>query len=332
MRVTIIFIFSVVLMVSCEKVFLRQGVNQSPSFLFEELWEDIQNRYAYFEEKNIDWVDVRLQYAPLISEDMKEEELFEVLADMLAELEDGHVNLTSTFNRSRNWDWFQDYPINYNQKVIDQYYLGNDFWITGPLHHVVIDSVLYVNYRSFVDELTREHMDVVVNRAKGLYGVIIDVRSNGGGSLANALMLASAFTDETRTYGQTRIKTGACSDCFSVWNDQRVTPKSGERYLDDVVVLTNRRSYSSTTYFAQMMCVLPHVKLVGDITGGGGGTPAYGELSNGWLYRFSSTQFIDKNGDHLEFGVPVDHSVEMNSQDEIIGLDSIIEFAIALLK
>jgi hypothetical protein len=332
MRVFLFVVLFSMICLSCERLFLRKGTNHSPSFLFEELWMDIHNRYAYFEEKNIDWDAVRLQYAPQISEDLSEKELFEILADMLFELEDGHVNLTSTFNRSRNWDWFQDFPLNYNQNLIDQQYLGKDFWITGPLHHAIIDSVLYVNYRSFMDEIKPEHMDVIVNRAKGLHGVIIDVRSNGGGSLANALMLASAFTDESITYGQTRIKTGSCSDCFSAWNEQRISPRSGEKYLGNVVVLTNRRSYSSTTYFAQMMRALSNATLIGDITGGGGGTPAYGELSNGWLYRFSSTQFIDENGYHLEFGVPVDHLVEMNSQDEIIGLDSILEFAIALLK
>lgn len=317
---------------SCEKLFLRKGTNNSPEFLFQELWTDIHNRYAYFEEKSVDWEAIRLQYASMISEKTTEEELFELLADMLFELEDGHVNLTSTFNRSRNWDWFQDYPLNYNQNLIDHHYLGKDFWITGPLRHMIIDSVLYVNYRSFMDELTAEHMDVIINRAKSLNGVIVDVRSNGGGNLANARMLASAFTDETYTYGKTRIKTGGCSDCFSAWNDQRLLPKSGERFLGEVVVLTNRSSYSSTTYFAQMMRMLPNAKLVGEKTGGGGGTPAYGELSNGWLYRFSSTQFIDNEGFHLEFGVPVDNEVSMNESDELNEIDSIIEYAVELLK
>jgi hypothetical protein len=103
------------------------------------------NCYSYFELKNIDWESVKLQYEPIIHNGISQQELFEVLSELLFELEDGHVNLTSPFNRSRNWDWFQDFPLNYNQGIIDGNYLGKDFWITGPLRHQVIDNVLYVN-------------------------------------------------------------------------------------------------------------------------------------------------------------------------------------------
>lgn len=326
-------LFSVaVLLTSCEKALLGGDPADSPQEVFDHLWTDLHHRYSYFELKNIDWEAVKAQYTPRIREDMSELELFEVLADLLFELRDGHVNLTSSFNRSRNWEWSQSFPLNYNQGIIDRNYLGTEFWITGPLRHHIIDSVLYINCRSFGGELARADADAVAERAAGLAGVIIDVRSNGGGNLGNALRLASAFTETSYTYGRVRIKDGTCTDCFSSWTDLRVNTRNGPVYTGEVVVLTNRESYSTTTYFAEMMRVNPRAVLMGDQTGGGGGTPAFGELPNGWTYRFSSTQAVDNNGRHFEQGIPVDEEVELEKTDEDNGIDTVIERALKLLR
>ena len=313
---------------SCEKIFLVEDVSDDAQSVFEHLWQDAHDRYSYFELKDIKWQDVKNRYEERIYDGMPEKELFDVLAEMLFELEDGHVNLTSPFNRSRNWDWFQDYPLDYNQGIIDRNYLGRDFWITGPFRSQIIDSVLYVNYRSFTDQISETHMDQLMERAQGLKGVILDVRSNGGGSLDNANKLAAGFTSESYNYGQSRIKNGSCPDCFSSWNTLSVTPRSGPTFSGNVVVLTNRASYSTTTFFAEMMRQNENATLVGSQTGGGGGTPVFGELPNGWLYRFSSTQTINMNGEHLEPGVPVDYQVSLLKEDEHDGVDSIIEFAL----
>ncbi|MDZ7846447.1 MAG: S41 family peptidase [Owenweeksia sp.] len=321
----------VLLLPGCEKALLLDP-SPNPKSVFEHLWTDLHHRYSYFELKDIDWLDLKKQYETRIYNGMSEHELFEVLSELLFELEDGHVNLTSPFNRSRNWDWFQDFPLNYNQGIIDRNYLGKDFWITGPLRHQVIDNVLYINYRSFADELTTACIDAIVERAQGRAGVIIDVRSNGGGNDLNALRLAGAFSDEPYTYGKVRIKDGPCSECFSSWTDLTVPARTGSTYKGKVIVLTNRASYSTTTYFAEMMNVNSQVTLMGAPTGGGGGSPAFGELPNGWLYRFSATQAVAMDGRHLEIGVPVDVEIDLDEADEANGVDTIIEGALELLR
>ena len=317
---------------SCERFLVGSDAADDPMAVYEFLWEDLRDRYAYFELKGIDWDEVGEEYRERIHPDMSEVELFDTLADLLFELEDGHVNLTSSFNRSRNWDFFQDYPLDYNQGIIDRNYLGRDFWITGPVRSQIIDSVLYVNYRTFMEGITSSHVDALMWRADGLDGVIIDVRSNGGGSLDNARRLAAAFTDEGYVYGQVRIKDGPCADCFSSWTDLTVPSRTGPRYTGPVVVLTDRASYSTTTYFAEMMRLNPRATLVGSQTGGGGGTPAYGELPNGWTYRFSATQAVNVDGEHLEVGVPVDEEVHLDPEDEQDGVDTIIEYALGLFE
>ena len=65
-----------------------------PEGNFEALWSIMDERYCFFDYKNIDWNEVHQRYRSRIAQNMTDEELFGVLADMLAELQDGHVNLS----------------------------------------------------------------------------------------------------------------------------------------------------------------------------------------------------------------------------------------------
>ena len=80
-----------------------------------------------------------------------------------------------------------------------------------------------------------------------------------------------------------------------------------------------------------MMKVLPQVTIVGDQTGGGGGIPVFGELANGWTYRFSGTQTIDLEGRQIEDGVLADVRVDLNPVNIARGEDNIITRALRVI-
>ncbi|MFA6832939.1 MAG: peptidase S41, partial [Bacteroidaceae bacterium] len=84
----------------------------SPQGNFEALWTLIDQRYCFFDVKNVDWAAIHDAYAKRITSKMPEGGLFEVLGDMLEELQDGHVNLYSTADVARYWDWYENYPHN----------------------------------------------------------------------------------------------------------------------------------------------------------------------------------------------------------------------------
>ncbi|WP_339924991.1 S41 family peptidase [uncultured Cyclobacterium sp.] len=320
----------VLLFSSCDAWVIPEDPKTEPLDIFDSLWKDVKERYSFFEHKDIDWENIRTTYRAKITSDMGSVNLFDVLASMLFELRDGHVNLSAGFDNSRNWEWYQDYPDNYDQNIIDKNYLRRDFWISGPLKHQFINDVLYVNYRSFSQKIAESNLQVVLERAKLGRGIIIDVRNNGGGSLGNAYTLASAFTDSEVPVARKRIKNGIGMDDFSTWEEITV-PAGDNVYSGPVIVLTNRRSYSATTFFAQMMKELPQVTIVGDQTGGGGGIPVYGELINGWTYRFSGTQTIDMEGRQIEDGVLADVRVDLNPISTAKGEDNIITTALRIL-
>ena len=80
------------------------------------------------------------------------------------------------------------------------------------------------------------------------------------------------------------------------------------------------------------MNCLPLVTLVGDSTGGGSGLPFTSELPNGWSVRFSASPHLDAQGRHTEGGIGPDVEVDMDTNDEARGQDTIIETARRLLK
>ena len=66
-------------------------VANSPQGNFEALWKIIDEQYCFLEYKQIDWDAIHDEYSRLITGSMSSEGLFEVLGNMLNELQDGHV-------------------------------------------------------------------------------------------------------------------------------------------------------------------------------------------------------------------------------------------------
>jgi hypothetical protein len=319
-------------LISCEKALLAPDPVADPTTVFDHLWQDVNDRYSYFAEKQIDWEALGATYRARLEPDMRPEALFDLLADLLFHLEDGHVNIRSAFDRSRNWNWYLDFPANYDAHLVESQYLGRDHRIIGSLRAQRLGDVLYMDVRSFADAVTEAHLEALLALARDAEGVIIDIRHNGGGNLGNALRLAGAFCATPMTYALERIKTGPGRDQFSAWYELTIRPRDGDRFTGKVAVLTNRRTYSAANFFAQMARTLPHARLFGDQTGGGGGIPVFAELPNGWTYRFSASQAISPEGAHLEFGVAPDQPVALDPADTQAGVDRIIEAALQWIR
>ena len=322
----------VLVLSSCEKVFLGADRANTAVENFEYLWQDVQERYTFFDLKGIHWDSIYDAYLIKVQQTQNERQLFDTLAAMLNLLEDGHVNLVSSFNRSRNWDWFLNFPPNFNYETVRRQYLGKDFLFTGPLQNQIIDSILYIYYDSFGQLIRDEHLQSILARSSSCKGIILDIRNNGGGSLGNAYALASIFTPEPITFARERTKNGPGPQDFSPWRNLSIRPSTLGICDKPMILLTNRACYSASTFFAQMIKSIPQASILGDQTGGGGGIPASGQLPNGWTYRLSVTQSEDLTGYPLELGVIPDISLQTTPEDEAAQRDTYIEMALFLLR
>ena len=314
----------------------EEEFDDTPTGNFEALWKIIDERYCFFdykgEEYGLDWNAVHAKYRARVNDRMSDDQLFEVMADMLAELRDGHVNLSRAADFARYWSWQEDYPANLSDSLLRRY-LGTDYMIASGLQYRVLgDNIGYVRYESFSDAIGEGNIDEVINRLMLCRGLIIDIRGNGGGMLTNAERLAARFTNEPVLVGYIRHKTGPGHSDFSSMEEQWINPSANLRWQKPVCVLTNRSVYSAANEFVKYMQRFPQVTIVGDRTGGGAGLPFSNSLPNGWAVRFSACPIYDADGQSTEFGIAPDYSVALTEADFARGRDTIIEFARAMLS
>ena len=321
---TIISLFLLTIFSSC---FHEEEYNNSKRDNFELLWKTLDQKYCFFEYKNIDWQEVYIRYSDRISESMSNEAFFDVMGEMLAELQDGHVNLIATHNVARYWKWFEDYPDNFDEKI-QKNYLGTDYLIaSGMKYKILDDNIGYIYYSSFSSGIGDGNLDQIINRMAICNGIIIDIRDNGGGLLSNADKIAARFFNDKTLVGYIMHKTGTGHNDFSKPYPRYIEPSNRLRYQKKVVVLTNRRCYSSANDFVNAMTYAPNVTIMGDKTGGGSGLPFSSELPNGWSVRFSSSPMVNASKEHIEFGIEPDVQVGMSKSDMARGVDTMIETA-----
>lgn len=310
----------------------ESSYNDTPKDNFEALWKIIDEKYCFLDSKNIDWNAIHDKYEKRITQNMDDKGLLEVLGDMLAELKDGHVNLYAAHDVVRYWKWYEDYPINFSEDI-QRYYLGTNYRIAAGIKYKILpNNIGYIYYESFSQNIGDGNLDEVFSYLAICDGIIVDVRSNKGGTVTNASKLASRFTNERVLTGYIRHKIGKGHSDFSEPYPIYLEPSKGVRWQKKAVVLTNRQSFSATNDFVNSMSNLPNVTIIGDKTGGGAGLPMSSELPNGWSVRFSSSPHFGADMSFIEYGIDPDIKVDMNSDDSNRRVDTIIENAIVFLK
>ena len=315
--------------VSCEKA---TDYNSSPRENFEALWKIMDENYCFFTYKEVDWDEVHDHYSSLVKDTMNQYELFDLLGDMLAEVKDGHTNLISSFDMSRYWAWYEDYPANFYKEIQDNY-LGTDYKIAGGMKYKKLadEQIGYIYYGSFSSGIGEKNLNYIFTHFEECKGLIIDVRDNGGGALIYSDRIASRFLEERILTGYTQYKNGSGHNDYTEPHPVYLSPSEYIRWMKPVVVLTNRHSYSATNDFVNVMRLLPQVTIMGDRTGGGSGLPFSSELPNGWGVRFSACPMLDVHMKHTEFGIDPDIKVSMTEEDIQKGSDTIIDSAIEWL-
>lgn len=302
---------------------------------FDALWKTIDTRYCYLDYKQVNWDSIKVVYQSKLSSVSDEFDFFDLMGEMLNELRDGHVNLYSEFDRSRYWNWFEDYPSNFQADLIySPRYLGSNYRISGGMRYGKIDGgrVGYIYYGDFSSTFTLTNLKFIFDYMSNCEGLILDVRDNGGGYLSSAETLASCFFDKKTLTGYMTHKLGDGHSEFSKPIAMYTDKSDSLNWTKPVMVLTNRLSYSATNAFVSQMNYAPRATIVGDRTGGGGGLPLSNELPNGWMVRFSAVPMYNAAMQHIEWGLDPDVKVDLRSTDAKAGFDTIIERAIALLR
>lgn len=302
---------------------------------FDALWNFVDQHYCFFDTKDIDWNEVRDRYRPQAAACKDQRSLFRIMASMLDELRDGHVNLSSWFETSYYRKWWSDYPQNFNARLVEQNYFDFEYKTLGVVEYGIIlpHNVGYIRIPTFAAGLGQSNLDAIIDSFMACSGIIIDVRDNGGGALTNVEPYISRFITQPITAGYMIHKTGPGHNDFSEPYEFRYQPaENGRRiWTKPVVVLTNRSTFSAANNFVGIMGSLHTVKIVGDTTGGGSGMPMSSELPIGWGIRISACRILDPEGKDTEFGIEPDYKVDLDPEAALRGVDTMLEKALSVI-
>ncbi|MBR5053280.1 MAG: S41 family peptidase [Bacteroidaceae bacterium] len=332
-RLLPILAFLLALLTSCQRS--DYEYDDTPQGNLDALWTLIDQRYCFLsykeEELGFKWSEIHAKYSEKLNPGMTRVQLFEVLCQMLSELKDGHVNISTSLDLGRNWSWKEDYPENLNTELRQQY-LGTDYHIGSGLKYTILpDNIGYVVYESFSHGIGDGNLSDMFTYLRLCNGLILDIRGNSGGDLTNAETLSSRFTNEKVLVGYMCHKTGKGHDDFSEPTADYISPSEGVRWQKPTILLVNRACYSAANIFVRNMKEMPKVTVMGDQTGGGSGLPFSSELPIGWSVRFSAAPCYDARMHHIEFGIEPDITCNLDETLASQGTDSMIEAARQLL-
>jgi hypothetical protein len=313
--------------------------DQSPVANFEALWSEFNDRYSFFELKNINWDSLHVVYKARVSSTTSGTELFGIISSMLENLRDGHVNLSTPFGRYNYLTGHSIYHVNFlGTAAINRYTVSSLVpYAGGAMYFGRIGSdigYLYIGPTLFGDQLAWEKaIDAVIDSCSSLQRMVVDIRGNMGGNDLLASAVASRFADGEHIFSYVRWKNGPVRGAFTAPQATVIQMAGAAQFRGRVALLTNRQVFSSAEEFVLMMRVLPSVTVIGDRTGGGSGNPIVLLLPNTWQYSVSRwIQYTPAMETFEEVGLSPAIPAEISPADSINGRDAVLEKAIDYLR
>lgn len=272
----------------------------------------------------IDWKARKAAGLAKVSPTATEFQLWTALSDLLAGLDDPHVELhgmvdgarrdlepgdAPTLMRVRAADaagdekaWLQAYRDGILTQVLQGKgrQAGNNRVFWGR-----VDDIGYLNLvtmgafaRNAAPDDPRP-LDAILDEAMaafaGAKAVIVDVSNNRGGYDTISARVAGRFADASHL-AYSKVGVGAKAPLQPV----RVEPASGARFTGPVYLVTSDVTVSAGETFTLMMKALPNVKQVGGTTRGAFSDQMPKPLPNGWALGLPVEVYKGPKGEDLE--------------------------------
>lgn len=321
--------------VSCEKMFVEEPSN-NPEAIFENLWTTFNEEYAVFEERKVNWNAEYANFRPMVNATTTDEELFGILSQMLAKLDDGHVNLTAP-----NREIFYSNKIK-NELIDDKLfsipvvktYLESGYkegeehsYIYGKIKN---ENVAYIYFDYVAENFFK--LEDFLNEYNNANGFIIDLRHNQGGDFTYCFSEIGRLTDKSHYVFRSKTKNGKGQDDYTDWHEWSIQPE-GDYINKPIIVLTDRYTISAGERAVMALKTLPTVKTMGDTTNGAQGTMIGRELANGWFYSLVTQKTEMFDGKSYEgIGLAPDIYSKNALSDISTGIDKTLQTAVDRLK
>lgn len=326
-------------------------IGNLPTEQFDHVWHTFNDYYAFFGEREVDWIGQYDQWRPTLTKRSSDEELAEALIGLVTPIDDNHVGLK--FDDDNAFDPAQ--PKGFVQALIDEFesqslvsdeatyiggvldqwradiqatYIGSSFQTLRGVHAGLLewgmmgDSVGFLSINQFFADLEQSEanelvffdqaLDRILAELADTQAMIIDVRIAPGGRDAVALAIANRFADTERLAATKTTRTHVGEG-----NSQSLIVRPSERtnYENPIILITSGFSVSATEVFTLLMRSLPHVTHLGEPTNGALSDRLDKELPNGWEFTLSNEVYRDTEGNAYEVvGIPATVTVPILSK------------------
>lgn len=168
------------------------------------------------------------------------------------------------------------------------------------------DSIGYIRLSSFISKNATEEFTTALQRYCNKKGYIIDLRSNPGGLLSNAIMMSNLFLN------------GGIIVSTVDRDGYKDTTKSTRKLADNkpMVILINKGSASASEIFSGALKDNQRAVLVGDNSFGKGLVQEINKLPDGSGVNITIQKYLTPNGTDInKKGIAPDVKVELTEED-----------------
>jgi carboxyl-terminal processing protease len=326
---------------------------RDPETNFEQLWKTFHRRYPFFALRNVDWMRQYETYRPKVTRKTSNDELFNIVSQMLAPLNDGHVELIAKAGRThgkcyfnperkpRFWQEFTKREIKQLFETTDKTLIASGFcrptetqaWMLHYCRSRIFGYIRILELEGVKKRRLTTALDTIASDFNDLDGIIIDIRDNPGGDDSTAITIINRFCDRKRVAFHRKTKIGPGEDAFTALRTWHIEPQGGTQFTGPTVLLTCDSVFSGAEVFALGLKQLPHVIIIGDHTNGIFSYQLEKTLPNGWRYRLSYQQYLSPDMVCYEgIGVPADIYLFNKRVDIEKGIDPLVVRALKVLK
>jgi carboxyl-terminal processing protease len=323
---------------------------RDPETNFEQLWKTFHRRYPFFALRNVDWKLQYETYRPKVTRETSDDELFDIFSQMLAPLNDGHVDLTAKVGWAKRYfnpepkpqfrQQFTNRGITQLFKTTDKTLVANGFgrpketraWILHYCRSRTFGYIRILELEGVKKRRLTTALDTIARDFNDLDGIIIDIRDNPGGDDSTAITIINRFCDRKRVAFHRRTKIGPGEDAFTTLRTWHIEPQGDTQFTGPIVLLTCDCVFSGAEVFALGLKQLPHVIVIGDHTNGIFSYQLEKTLPNGWQYCLSYQQYFSPDMVCYEGkGVPADIHLLNKRADIEKGVDPLVARALKVL-
>lgn len=176
-------------------------------------------------------------------------------------------------------------------------------------------KIAHIQITSFSDDTYKELLEKLDDmEAKGMKGLVLDVRQNPGGRLDVAINIASLFIDTGKTVVQVENRDG---------KKESASAQDGRKVDVPMTILVDSGSASASEILAGALSESANVKIVGEKTFGKGTVQTVENLSDGATLKYTTAKWLTPDGQWIhEKGIQPNVKVKYPSYASLPYIDT----------